>query len=172
LISLVIQLGAIYIFLSEKKSGISKKEFLPISVFPYSEEKSNQTDPKPQEQLREISGLDSIEESKGAQPHQEGWGESDYLPLAGVDEAARPTQSLMPQYPEAARIANIEGTVVLEVYIDEKGMVRKMNVVKGIGFGCEEATMERVKSTDFIPAKMGGSPVSFKHTYYFEFRLR
>lgn len=95
-----------------------------------------------------------------------------FLPFVKVDEIAVPKSSLVPEYPEMARNAGIEGTVVLEVYIDETGMVQKVRVVKGLGFGCEEAAIKKVQATQFIPANMGGKPVAVRQIITFEFKLR
>jgi protein TonB len=94
-----------------------------------------------------------------------------FMPFIRVDQIARASSPLIPGYPETARNAGIEGTVVLEVYIDEQGQVRKVNVRKGIGFGCDEAAIRKVRGTRFIPAQMNGRPVAVRQIITFEFRL-
>ncbi len=94
-----------------------------------------------------------------------------FLPFVRVDEIAKATTSLEPKYPPAAREAGVEGTVVLEVYIDKDGKVWKVRLKRGIGFGCDEAAIRQVKRTRFIPAKMSGESVAVRQIITFEFRL-
>ena len=97
--------------------------------------------------------------------------ENQLLSFVRVDEVAKPKSSLTPDYPDLARNAGIEGTVVLEVYIDEEGRVRKVTVLKSLGFGCDEAAAARVKTVSFAPAMMEGKPVAVRQRITFEFRL-
>ncbi len=57
-------------------------------------------------------------------------------------------------YPEIAQEAGIEGTVVVQAYVDEFGKVRDCNILKGIpNTGLNEAAINAIKKTDFKPAK-------------------
>jgi protein TonB len=57
-------------------------------------------------------------------------------------------------YPEIAKEAGIEGTVYIQSYIDEKGLVLNSVVNKGMpGTGLDEAAIEAIKKTKFIPAQ-------------------
>lgn len=62
-------------------------------------------------------------------------------------------------YPEIAQRAGIEGTVVVKAYVDEKGIVRKAEIFKSLGAGCDEAALNAVMETKFIPGKQRGKPV-------------
>jgi len=74
-------------------------------------------------------------------------------------------------YPEFAVRAGIEGTVHLLVYIDKKGRVTKVEVLKGIGAGCDEAAIEAVKKVKFTPGKQRGKPVNVKMSIPIRFKL-
>ncbi len=64
------------------------------------------------------------------------------------------------RYPELARRAGIEGTVILYVQIDEQGEVVDMRVIKSMGdSGCDEAAVEAIKKVKWIPAEADGKPV-------------
>jgi protein TonB len=57
-------------------------------------------------------------------------------------------------YPEIAKEAGIEGTIYIQSYIDEKGLVLNSVVNKGMpGTGLDEAAMDAIKKTKFIPAQ-------------------
>jgi len=75
------------------------------------------------------------------------------------------------KYPEIARRAGIEGKVYIQAYIDENGNVRKTNVLKGIGGGCDEAAMNAIKKVKFIPGRQGGKPVKVQVSVPVIFKL-
>lgn len=67
---------------------------------------------------------------------------------------------ISPKYPEIAQEAGIEGTVVVQAFIDEKGRVKETIVLKGIpNTGLDEAAVEAVRATRFRPAKQRERPV-------------
>ncbi len=56
-------------------------------------------------------------------------------------------------YPEIAQEAGIEGTVVIQAFIDEEGDVGRCEVLKGIpNTGLNEAAIDAIKKTKFKPA--------------------
>lgn len=64
------------------------------------------------------------------------------------------------EYPDIPREAGIEGTVVVQCYIDEHGRVIKTIVIKGLpGTGLDEAAMDALKMTKFKPAIQRDKPV-------------
>ncbi|HAE87791.1 TPA: energy transducer TonB [Candidatus Marinimicrobia bacterium] len=57
-------------------------------------------------------------------------------------------------YPEIAREAQIEGTVIVQAFVNEKGVVTDCVIMKGIpNTGLDEAAIEAIKKTRFKPAK-------------------
>jgi protein TonB len=77
-----------------------------------------------------------------------------------------------PAYPETAKRANIEGVVILQVDIDATGAVKKVSVIKGLGYGCDEAAVEAMKQSSFTPAiGVNGEPepIHIPETYLFKF---
>ena len=73
-------------------------------------------------------------------------------------------------YPEEAIKNNIEGKVIVKVSIDTSGEPIKIELKKGIGFGCDEVVIKAIKSTIFIPPMVNGKsiesflyiPITFK----------
>ncbi|HEX2866509.1 MAG TPA: TonB family protein [Ignavibacteriales bacterium] len=74
-------------------------------------------------------------------------------------------------YPVNARNARIEGEVIVRAYIDEAGAVSKAEVVKGVGFGLNEAALEAVKQTMFHPGRQNGKPVKTQIVIPVNFKL-
>lgn len=62
-------------------------------------------------------------------------------------------------YPEIAKKVGIEGKVFVRAFVDEIGKVTKVELVKGIGGGCDEAAMDAILKTSFKPGKQRGKPV-------------
>lgn len=57
-------------------------------------------------------------------------------------------------YPEIAQEAGIEGTVVIQAFVDEFGKVTDCVVLKGVpNTGLDEAAVDAIKMTRFKPAK-------------------
>src|ERR1700733_13333048 len=64
---------------------------------------------------------------------------------------AEPIQKTEPEYTEEARVAELEGTVVLKGSIDEEGFARNLEVAESIGLGLDEKAIEAVKQWHFRP---------------------
>jgi len=64
------------------------------------------------------------------------------------------------QYPDAARKANISGTVLTEFRVKTTGELINIKVQKGIGYGCDEEAIRIVKlMPKFEPGKYLGKPI-------------
>jgi len=76
------------------------------------------------------------------------------------------------EYPEFARIAGIEPCLVVRAYIDASGQVRDCRMISGpekIGF--EEAVINAVKDTKWLPAIYDGNATPSNLDITFEFKL-
>lgn len=106
-----------------------------------------------------------------------------YVMAFGQDDGYAPIAEEMPQpkggyeaiykkitYPEIAKRNNISGKVYLLVYITEKGSVDNVQVLKGIGAGCDEAAVNGVKQVSFEPGKNGGVPIKVKLSMAINFK--
>ena len=88
------------------------------------------------------------------------------------DEPPIPLRQIRPEYPEIAKKAGIEGTVVLQVFVDKKGRVKHTKILKGIpNTGLDEAAIKAVKAVRFKPAKQDGVAVGVWISIPFNFRL-
>ncbi|MBN2010419.1 M56 family metallopeptidase [candidate division KSB1 bacterium] len=63
-------------------------------------------------------------------------------------------------YPETARKEGVEGKVMLQVNIDESGIVQHVNIVQSLNAECDEAAINAVKSTKWEPARQQDKSVA------------
>ena len=64
------------------------------------------------------------------------------------------------RYPEAARVDNIAGEVLIKFVVNEDGSVSDATVVHGIGGGCDEEALKMVSTMPkWKPGKQNGIPV-------------
>ncbi len=76
-------------------------------------------------------------------------------------------------YPEIAQEAGIEGKVIIQAFIDEKGRVQSMTVLQGIpNTGLNEAAMAAIKKTRFKPAQQRDRPVGVYISIPVNFKLK
>ncbi len=75
-------------------------------------------------------------------------------------------------YPEIAKRAGVQGRVYVKAYVDESGRVTKVELIRGIGAGCDEAAMKAVQSVMFKPGKQRGKPVKVQVTVPVLFKLQ
>ncbi|MDR2052511.1 MAG: TonB family protein [Treponema sp.] len=77
-------------------------------------------------------------------------------------------------YPAIARRAGIEGLVYLELFIDSRGQVQRINVLRenpeNRGFG--EAAAAAFRGLSCKPAEANGRPAAVRYRYPVRFRLR
>lgn len=76
------------------------------------------------------------------------------------------------EYPEMARKAGIEGRVIIQFVVNERGNVVNPRVVRGIGGGCDKEALRVVKTAEFSPGMQRGRPVKVQYTLPITFQLR
>ena len=80
---------------------------------------------------------------------------------------------IRPKYPEIAQEAGIEGVVVVQAFIDEKGRVKETLILKGVpNTGLDEAAMQAIRETRFRPAKQRERSVGVWISIPVNFRLK
>jgi protein TonB len=77
------------------------------------------------------------------------------------------------EYPAIALRSGIEGTVILELFIDSKGEIRRINVLKeepaGRGFG--ESAVNAFRGITAVPAEANGTAVAVHYRYPVRFKI-
>lgn len=76
-----------------------------------------------------------------------------------------------PEYSEEARKAKWQGTVVLQLVVDEHGMPKDMRVTRSLGLGLDQKAIEAVSKWRFKPGMKDGKPVPVIATIEVNFRL-
>ena len=76
------------------------------------------------------------------------------------------------KYPEIARRAGVEGTVIILALIDETGNVLDTKVLNSLGNGCDEAATEALTKTKWKPAMQHDKPVKVRVSIPVIFRLK
>ena len=87
-------------------------------------------------------------------PHRPQFGE--YVP---VDQPAEAISKVDPIYPDDARQAGIEGTIIVQALVIEDGSVEECRAVPSIP-ALEDAAVACVRQWRFKPAMVGGKPVA------------
>lgn len=76
------------------------------------------------------------------------------------------------KYPEAAKENGIEGMVMVTFVVKSDGSVENIEVIKGIGGGCDEEALRVVaESGKWTPGKLDGKTVNTQMTLPVQFRL-
>jgi TonB family protein len=75
------------------------------------------------------------------------------------------------EYPEEARKAKYQGTVLLDVEIDDSGQVKNLRVARSLGLGLDQKAIDSVKHWRFKPAMKNGMPVGIEVQVEVNFRL-
>ena len=90
-----------------------------------------------------------------------------------ADELEPPVllSKLDPVYPDAARRAGVEGTVVLEASISETGRVTDVQVVRGLPLGLSESAADAVRHWQYRPARGRSGPIPSQKTVRIVFTL-
>ena len=89
------------------------------------------------------------------------------------DDPPVPKTPIRPKYPEIAQEAGIEGTVYVQAFIDKKGRVKEVSIVKGIpNTGLNEAAMDAIRKTRFRPARQRERAVGVYISIPVHFKLK
>jgi len=117
----------------------------------------------------EETGLDNFEAWDAPPPPPEG----PRVKFIPYDDPPQPLSNIRPVYPEIAQEAGIEGTVVVQVFVDKKGRVKDTVILKGIpNTGLDEAAISAIRKTRFRPAKQRERPVGVWISIPVNFRLK
>ena len=114
---------------------------------------------------------------------QQGWMELEAQVPARTAEAPKPqlqvppetmqqriTHRVMPDYPESARRAGLQGTVVLDAVVNAEGAVTQVKVVSGPE-ALSLAAVDAVRWWRYEPYLVNGRPATVETTVAVEFRL-
>jgi len=75
-----------------------------------------------------------------------------------------------PVYPYAAKQAQIQGDVLIDTQIDERGLVTHMRVVSGPVM-LRQAALDALRRWKYHPSELDGKPVAVQMLVTIKFRL-
>lgn len=77
------------------------------------------------------------------------------------------------EYPRMAKRSNIQGKVYLNFVVDKEGNVSDIEVVRGIGGGCDDEAIRVLKmAPKWNPGLQRGNPVKSRMSLYIHFLLK
>jgi protein TonB len=76
-----------------------------------------------------------------------------------------------PVYPKEASATRVQGTVVVEATVDERGQVQDVRILRSIAM-LDAAAIAAVKQWRYEPLQVDGQPASFVITVNVSFHLR
>jgi len=88
--------------------------------------------------------------------------------LVDLDDSVRPPRLIAGErapYPKEARRLRLQGTVLVEVIVDEKGVPHDARVLQSAGAALDEAVIEAVYKFRYDPATKRGVRVKVRQTY-------
>jgi protein TonB len=106
----------------------------------------------------------------------EGTGPPKPVSIASIKRRAMPIGDTdftrIGDYPVEARQKRIEGDVIVELIVDERGRVIRRRVVKGLGHGLDQRALAMARKLRFEPAiDANDRPVTSKVPWTFTFTL-
>ena len=92
---------------------------------------------------------------------------------ARVDAPPRPKSKIKPDYPKGARQRGEQGSVTLEIRVNEEGTVDSVKVVASCGFAeLDEEAVRATKAARFTPARSGREAVASTARLKLDFKLK
>ena len=101
-------------------------------------------------------------------------GGHDEQPIRLTADMVKPEilQQVQPRYTEGARRAGVQGAVIMEAVIDEKGQVTNVRVLRGLPMGLDRAATEAIQQWRFKPATLSNRPVKVYFTLTVNFTIQ
>lgn len=81
-------------------------------------------------------------------------------------------RQVQPKYTELARRTGVQGTVIVEAIIDEKGDVTNVRVLRGLPMGLDRAAVDAIQQWRFRPATLNSKPVKVYYTLTVNFTIQ
>jgi periplasmic protein TonB len=107
----------------------------------------------------------------GAGPGSGGGYGGGLMSVGGGVSAPQVVHSVQPEFTEEARQANHEGTVAIQLIVDQQGNPQNVHVVRSLGMGLDQKAIAAVRQYRFRPAMYQGHPVSVQMVIEVDFHL-
>ena len=93
------------------------------------------------------------------------------MSVGGGVAAPQVIHSVEPEFTPAAREANFQGSVLIQLVVDSQGVPQDIRVTRHLGMGLDEKAIEAVGQYRFKPATYQGHPVSVQIVIEVDFHL-
>jgi TonB family protein len=93
------------------------------------------------------------------------------LVASNLQEEPQVKKRVDPTYPAILRLSGIEGEVDVRAFVDEQGIVEKVESIKASNPNFVPAALEAAKQWEFLPATKDGKPIKAEVIIPFRFRL-
>lgn len=143
-------------------SNMKTQDQLSNTVVATKTNKSDSTDAK-----------DPLPETKPSGGGQEVRKYAEVMPsFVGGEEAMMDYLRMNIKFPAAAREIGVTGTVYVTFIVNKKGEVVNVELLRGIGGGCEEVAMKAIRNMPkWNPGMQNGEPVNVQYNLPISFRL-
>ena len=81
-----------------------------------------------------------------------------------------PFNRIKPEYTRTAYLYSVEGTVDIEVDIDERGFITNTDITRWLGFGLDESVEKAVRDMNWRPAEVDGKPLAMRVLLRYNFK--
>ena len=95
----------------------------------------------------------------------------DNTPFVVAQEKPRLLRGAVADYPEIARLAGMQGTVVVKVLVDVDGTVARVEILKGVHTLLDRPALAAARKLVFTPGKQRDMPVACYVAVPFRFYL-
>jgi TonB family protein len=93
------------------------------------------------------------------------------MSVGGGVSAPQLVHSVHPEFTDAARQANLQGVVSIQLIVDAAGNPENITVIHHLGMGLDQKAIEAVRQYKFHPAMYQGHPVPVRLVVDVDFRL-
>ena len=172
--ALLVHVAAICLFsVRQKEDEIETVDFSQADVFKLVDVQEY-TKPEPESNEIVVQQPKASERVLETEKKVKDFDESAFLPQHKISSVpVIPIREVLSkiEYPPMALRQGIEAVVYLELFIDSKGAIKNIKVLKDPGHGFAEAAMAALKGIVCVPANANGKNVAVRYRYPIKFTL-
>ena len=98
-------------------------------------------------------------------------GSDDVIRIGPGVTPPRILHKIEPEYSPDARADHVQGTVIFQLVVNEKGRPTNISVISPLGFGLDERAQAAIEKWEFAPGMKDGKPVKILATVEVSFRF-
>lgn len=172
--ALLIHVAAICFFsVKQKEDDVETVDFSQVDVFKLVDVQEY-TKPEPQSDEIVVNQPKASERVRETEKKVKDFDESAFLPQHKISSVpVIPIREVLSkiEYPPMALRQGIEAVVYLELFIDSKGAIKNIKVLKDPGHGFAEAAVAALKGIVCVPANANGKNCAVRYRYPIKFTL-